>query len=247
MAINTVVVTADKIKKRKKRLKVVKFATAIVLLLLISFFLVLNFIYKNGRFTITLDPQSTLKTGLVLYEDLVDKRSQRRLFAKELDFMDNISVKWLPEDINNHKGGAHNGQNYIAYTFYTENQGKRTINYWYEVDIDDVIKNVDEAIRLEIFLNGKSTIYGKINKDTKTAEEGTKKFYKDDIAVLEKRANMKPGDIDKFTVVIWLEGDDPDCLNNLIGGEIKMHMDITEDHIKQEKEKDGKKRNNRIK
>lgn len=237
MAINSVVVTADKVKKRKKRLKVAKFVIVILLLLLISVFLVLRFIYNGGRFTITLDPQSTLKTGLIIYEDLEDKRSQRRLFADELDFMDNISVKWLPSDINNHKGGGHNGQNYIAYTFYAENTGKRVINYWYEVDIDDVIKNVDEAIRLEIFLNGQSTIYGKVNKDTKKEEIGTKQFYSKDIAVLEERTQMKPKDIDKFTIVIWLEGDDPDCLNNLIGGEIKMHMDITEDHIKQEKEK----------
>ena len=46
---------------------------------------------------------------------------------------------------------------------------------------------------------------------------------------------MKPGDVDKYTIVIFLEGDDPDCLNNLIGGEIKMHMDITEEHIEENK------------
>ena len=42
---------------------------------------------------------------------------------------------------------------------------------------------------------------------------------------------MKSGDIDKFTIVIFLEGDDPDCTDELIGGEMKMHMDITEEHI----------------
>ena len=34
-----------------------------------------------------------------------------------------------------------------------------------------------------------------------------------------------------FTIVIYLEGDDPDCIDSLIGGEMKMHMDITEEHI----------------
>ena len=38
-------------------------------------------------------------------------------------------------------------------------------------------------------------------------------------------------DLDKFTVVIFLEGDDPECLNNLIGGEIMMHMEIREEYI----------------
>ena len=43
------------------------------------------------------------------------------------------------------------------------------------------------------------------------------------------------GDIDKFTIVIYLEGEDPDCLNNIIGGEIKMRMDIREEHVDDEK------------
>ena len=41
---------------------------------------------------------------------------------------------------------------------------------------------------------------------------------------------MQPGDIDKFTIVVYLEGDDPECDDSLIGGEMKMHMDITEEH-----------------
>ena len=36
--------------------------------------------------------------------------------------------------------------------------------------------------------------------------------------------------------MIWLEGDDPDCVDALIGGEIKMHMDIREEHIEQKGE-----------
>ena len=46
-----------------------------------------------------------------------------------------------------------------------------------------------------------------------------------------------PEHIDKYTVVIWVEGDDPECKNNLIGGEIKMHMTLVEEHILQEDER----------
>ena len=49
--------------------------------------------------------------------------------------------------------------------------------------------------------------------------------------MLKERKDFKPGDTDKFTIVVWLEGDDPDCVNALLGGEIKMHMDIKEEHI----------------
>lgn len=234
MGVKNVVVTADKVRRRKILLKNVKIFILILFLILISMFVVLGLVYNGGRFTVTLDPNLSVKSGLIIYEDIKEKRSQRKLYAEEVEFMDNISIKWLPKNINNEKDGAHNGKNYIAYTFYAENTGKDVINYWYEIAIDDVIKNVDEAIRVMIFLNDEKTVYAKVNADTKKNEEGTKIFYSKDIAVLEPRKNMNPGKIDKFTIVIWLEGDDPDCLNNLIGGEIKMHMDITEEHIKQE-------------
>ena len=48
----------------------------------------------------------------------------------------------------------------------------------------------------------------------------------------KQRTGFNSGDIDRFTVVIWIEGDDPDCVDDLIGGMMKMHMDITEEHIK---------------
>lgn len=235
MGVKTVVVTADKVRRRKTALKVSRIVVVCLFLFLMSTFLVLGFVYNGGRFTISLDPNFSLETGLVIYEDRHEKRSQRRLYADEVEFMDNISIKWLPSNIHNEKDGAHNGKNYIAYTFYAENQGERVINYWYEIHIDDVIKNVDEAIRIIIYRNDEKTVYGKINADTNRNEEGTIPFYSKDIAVLKERSGMKPGDVDKYTIVIFLEGDDPDCLNNLIGGEIKMHMDITEEHIEENK------------
>ena len=161
------------------------------------------------------------------------KEVKRKLSARELEFMDNISVKWLPEDINTRGEGSHNGNNYLAYTFYLENKGSDTINYWYEIFIDDVIKNVDDAIRVMVFRNDDKKIYAKPNKTTGEAENGTEKFYSSSEVLVEGRQEFKPGDIDRFTIVIFLEGDDPDCLDNLIGGEMKMHMDITEEHIKQ--------------
>ena len=238
MAINEVEVTAKKVKRRKITLKTVKIVGLVLFLVLFLLFLILRIIYNGGHFTITLDPNFALKTGLIIYEDKEEKRSQRRLFAKEMEFMDNISVKWLPKNVNEIKDGSHNGENYLAYTFYIENTGERTIDYWYEIDIDDVTRHVDEAIRILIYRNGRETLYAKINGDTNTPEkrtkdsdELTKPFYSKDIAVLEERAKMPPKAVDKMTIVVFLEGDDPDCLNPLIGGEIKMHMDIIESHI----------------
>jgi hypothetical protein len=145
--------------------------------------------------------------------------------------MDNISITWLPDNLDTEADGSHNGDNYIAYTFYVENEGTDTINYWYSTIIDDVILNVDEAIRVKLFLNGDETVYAKKNGYTEEPEDGTQAFYSDTTVMSECRQDFNPGDVDRFTIVIFIEGDDPDCTNALLGGELKMHMEITEEHI----------------
>lgn len=174
-----------------------------------------------------------------MYERKEEKEDRRILKATKLEFIDNISVKWLPDDLDTQGEGSHNGDNYLAYTFYLENKGSETINYWYEIVVDDVIKNVDKAIRVMVFRNGEKTLYAKENENTGEAEPGTTKFYSSREVMVEGRKDFKPGDVDKFTIVIFIEGDDPDCIDALIGGEMKMHMDITEEHIKQDKSEDN--------
>ena len=221
---------SDKVREREIKIKFVKIAILISILFLVIIYFILRVVYQMGDFTITLDPQSGLRSGLVMFESLQDRQSRDILHADELEFMDNISVNWLPSNLNDEADGGHNGENYIAYTFYVENQGSNMIDYWYDIHIDDVIKNVDTAVRVMIYLNGENTIYAKANGATGGAETGTEVFYSDEYVVMKERANMNPGDLDKFTIVIWIEGDDPDCLDPLIGGEMKMTMHITEEH-----------------
>lgn len=237
MGSNTVLITAEKINKRKKKIKFIKASILCLILFLFLIYFVLNIIYKGANFTISIDPNFTNDKGIILYDDIEVKKSTRKLYVENMGFMDNISIKWLPKDISSSTGGSHNGDNYIAYTFYIENQGEKDINYWYEIHIDDVIKNVDEAIRIIVYRNENQTVYAKLNSDSKKAEPDTVAFYSEKIAVLESRTGFKPGDIDKFTVVFFLEGDDPDCVDALIGGEIKMKMDIYEENADVKRDK----------
>ncbi len=233
--MGTVKVTAEGLSKRKKRAKRTRIVVIILFLLLLSLFLVLMVIYKGGNFTVTLDPNFTLKDNIVLYDSNEYKIPRNKLYAKELPFMDNITKSWLPKDIDTEKDGDHNGDNYIAYTFYIANEGKEVTDYWYQINILDVIKNVDEAIRIIVYHNGKETVYAKKNSLTNENEEGTVPFESKDIAVLKQRKELKPKDMDRFTIVIYLEGEDPDCVDAIIGGEIKLSMEIREEHIADEK------------
>lgn len=231
MKNNGVEVEAQKIYKRKLFIKIVKIAFLLLLILISIIYLFLYIIYAGGRFTVSLDKNMSNRKNVFLSEDGNIKNKARKLSADTIEYMDNISIKWLPDNIDTEKNGGHNGDNYIAYTFYVINSGKEKVNYWYEIDIDDTIKNVDEAIRIMIYRNGERTVYAKKSKDTGQAEPGTKKFISSKIAVFEQRKNFKPSSKDRYTVVVWIEGDDPECKNDLLGGEIKLHMDFTEEHV----------------
>lgn len=235
MAIKTVNVEAERVYRKKVFSRLIKIAFLLLIIFISIVYLFLYIIYDGGRFTVNLDRNLSNRKNIFLSEDGKMNSKTRQLSADTIDYMDNISIKWLPTEIDTEATGTHNGDNYIAYTFYVVNAGKEKVHYWYEVDVDDTVKNVDEAIRIMIYQNGTPTVYAKKNKTTKKKEPGTKKFVSKDIAVLEQRKNMKPGTKDRYTIVIWIEGDDPECKNDLLGGEIKMHMDITEEHISNNK------------
>ena len=77
--------------------------------------------------------------GIVIYDNLSEKKISKELEAETKENMDNISIDWLPENIDTEQDGSHNGANYIAYTFYIENEGKESVNYWYQILIDDIV------------------------------------------------------------------------------------------------------------
>jgi len=232
---NDVEVKAEKIYKRETQKKFVRIAFLVLLILISSVYLVLYVAYDGGRFTVSLDKNLSNRKNVFLSESGKASGKVRQLSADTIDYMDNISVDWLPTSIGDEGTGSHNGDNYISYTFYVVNSGTETVHYWYEIDIDDSILNVDEAIRIMIIRNGEKTIYAKKSRVTGEAETGTTKFASESIAVLEQRKSFKPKAKDRFTVVVWIEGDDPECKNDLLGGEIKLHMDITEEHVDSKK------------
>lgn len=51
-------------------------------------------------------------------------------------------------------------------------------------------------------------------------------FESDVVVTSQIVEDMEQDEVDKYTVVLWLEGDDPDCTNALIGAHIGMQMDF---------------------
>lgn len=228
--VNEVTVTADRVYKRKVFAKLSKVIFLLLFAIISLIYFVLYMIYNGGSFTIRLDRDLT-NSNIFLTLDENSNTGTRSLTSKAVEYMDNISIKWISPTVDTEAVGTHNGDNYYAYTFYLANQGDETLNYWYEIDIEDTLLNLDEAIRVMVYRNGERTVYAKPNSKTGEPEEGCKNFFDSGIPVLEEVKDFAPGDKDRFTVVVWIEGDDPDCNNSLIGGGIKMSMKLTEERI----------------
>jgi len=224
-------VSVSKVKLKKKIIKIAKITILALVLFLFALYLVMGIIYNNGNFSITLDKNLYFDNGIIIYDDEDYKVYRSELYAASVNYFDNISHKWLPNNLDEGKG-SHNGDNYIAYTFFIENTGEEITDYWSEILIDDVIKNVDEAIRVRVYKNGEYVTYAKMSSNGKP-EKDTIPFVSDELVVREHAENFKPGDVNKYTIVIWLEGGDIDCTDNILGGEIKMHMEFNSEFIEE--------------
>lgn len=144
-----------------------------------------------------------------------------------------ISVNKLPEKIES-EGGSHNGANYIAYTFYLKNSGKETINVRSDLNIDKVTRNVDSAVRVRLYKNGIDTTYAKAKLNTGDdgeieLEYDTVPFESEDKVFSRLEENVKPNEIIKYTLVVWLEGDDLECVDDIKGGKLEMSLAFTVD------------------
>lgn len=228
--INEVTMTADRVYKRKVFAKLSKVIFLLLFAIISLVYFILYMIYNGGGFTIRVDRDLT-NSNIFLTLDENGGAKTRSLSSKAVEYMDNISINWIDQDVDTQAIGTHNGDNYYAYSFYLINDGDETLNYWYEIDIEDTLLDLDEAIRIMVYRNGERTVYAKENSTTGEAEAGTKEFFSKGIPVLEEVLNFAPGDKDRFTVVVWIEGDDPDCNNELIGGGIQMSMQMTEERI----------------
>ncbi|MEG2680047.1 MAG: hypothetical protein RR949_08885, partial [Oscillospiraceae bacterium] len=199
----------------------------VVLLSIVAVIFLLSLSQERlGNFTISLAQTDQYKYGIELSETAAFSMTSGRLEADSIQRATNISIRDLPDGLHE-KDGSHNGQSYIAYTFYVRNNGKADFNYRYSVDIKEVTKQLDTAARVGIYYNGQDrTIYARNGADGKP-EPDTTPFASDTVIDSGVILDMKVGTVDKYTIVIWIEGDDPQCTDERLGGVLKMAMTIS--------------------
>ena len=225
-------------------------AVTIITGILIAGYVMASFYTQSGEFVIRVDHAGEKRLVLCDTPDFYEE--YLTLTGTAIIEADNISIF----DISSHVAeidGDHNGQDYVAYTFYVKNVGYDPITYNYSLNIRRATKGIENASWVLFYQNGEQEILAMESKDggaesqssdwqfpfeeavkdpdqyTYNEQTGiytltTHPFETDKIVTSGVREEIQPQEIDKYTVVIWLEGEDPECINDILGGSIEMIM-----------------------
>lgn len=235
--------TAGEVKRYRKVRKVVPAVMGVTLALLTIVYVISLLFSKYGSFTVKITDFNDHKYSLSLAENERFSNPVSFLNAGAIKDATNIDGNSLPANLND-TNGEHNGENYVAYTFYVKNTGSLELTYNYRLEISRMTAGIDAAIRVRLYYtpfyykaetktfdrNGVYTDFAK----AKTAGNGEPEIDPYDRVMTNFTSSgtvtegtvdgFAPGDISKITVVIWIEGNDPDCTDDLIGGEFKVDM-----------------------
>lgn len=197
----------------------------VVLALAFGVLFALSFMQENmGNFTINLNRLELFRRGVAIADNGDFNNATARLAADAVDNGTNIAADDLPDNLDD-IDGSHNGKNYVAYTFYIRNAGKTDLGYSAKLKVVSASKGVEKAARVRVYRNGEPTTYAAAAADG-NPEPNTEPFASKDVVTTISHKNFRVGDVDKYTVVIWLDGDDPECVDKIIGGAVEFGFDF---------------------
>jgi len=234
-------------------------AMLVVVLILLLLFLFAFISEEKGRFTVNITAEM-LREGFVLSETEDMNKTKTRLYATEITNSNATSIYEINRGLAD-ADGSHNGPGYMAYTFYLKNEGTMTVDYGYTVNILSETIHAGDSAWVMFFEDDKQIIYAREQENgepenlwgypnppfSSSAYYPDEQYYKADYAygiittpfIDEYTAlqgyveNFAPGDVKKYTMIVWIEGDDPDCNNSQLGGHVGFNIQF--DRLGEEK------------
>ena len=196
----------------------------------------------RGLFTINMD-DDMFREGFVLSETVDFAHPAHNLFCEPATDVPCMSIVGLKPDIDSYEG-QHNGPGYFAYTYYVRNEGESTVDYRWEMALyaeataDGTPQSVppvgdDTRGYLNIPALSLAPDQGEYLQPIQTSGRVTyyrltpRPFADPHTVATGYQSEVAPGDVHKYTVVVWFEGDDPDCTDAIIGGHLGLGMQYT--------------------
>lgn len=213
--------------KEQKRKRIVSIIILIILALILLLWGVSYFATQYGDLVVSVD-RSLADCGVILSEAKEFEETSVVLDGGKADQVYHFTYDWFEtlgvlDDLDS-VDGSHNGEDYFAYSFYIRNDGETELDYAAKLVVTGAAKSCDEAARIMVYKNGEPTVYAKPKMGTDEPEPDTVAFVDGETVFDDLREDFEPGAVDKYTVVIWFEGNDPECINDIMGGHMRLSM-----------------------
>ena len=225
--------TASEVRRYRTYRRVLPVILASIAVLLVLLYVIALMYTRFGSFTVSVNKYHQLQHGLSLCESATFNKPSSRLECMASEEINNIDGTSLDRLYLGAVDGIDSVDNYLCYTFYCKNTGSETVDFEYAIDIANMTLGVEKAVRIRLMTNRNgqdftSTDYARaagVDEDGNSIPEpNTVPFFSKFVVMQQAVADFKAGEMMKFTVVIWLEGPDPDCTDDILGGEFKVDM-----------------------
>ena len=227
---------ADEVRNYRWLKKLILTILACLLILLTIIYVVSVMYSRYGGFTVSVNKYQQIEYGLSLCETKDFQYPTSHLECQASEDITNIDGQILRYFDLGAIDGEDSGADYLCYTFYCKNAGQKAVTYEYSIDISKMTLDIEKAVRVRLISNlngegGKNVDYARAagvdENGNSIPEPGTTAFFNKNTVVRDLVRDFMPGDVMKYTVVIWLEGNDPDCVDAILGGEFKVDMKIS--------------------
>ncbi len=227
--------TAREVKLYRRLMKILPAAAGAIAALAVVGYVAAMMYSKYGSFTVTVNNFDNVQYALSLSEYPEFNEATARLNADAIKDIDCMRTADVPGHLDDWDNPNNSKGNYLAYSFYVKNAGRETVDVNYELFIRGATLGIERAVRVRLYTgetgNRSYTDYAYPKTSGGGPEEGTKIFKTDSTITTGQILQMKTGDIYKFTVVIWIEGDDPDANDDILGGQFKIDMNLSVDGV----------------
>lgn len=176
--------------------------------------------------------------GIILSPNRDFLEPSSRLFATSISNVDDITYDNLSlGQIVKAEGDYFDPINtYLAYNFYLKNNGEETVDVEYSLTINEAYRNIEEAIRFVFIEDGEDGYIRMFQKPDATPKEYKCYVNREPDEVIEftdwevfryQITELKPNEVKQFSIIIYLEGNDDDCNDSILGGSLRASMQFS--------------------
>ncbi len=170
--------------------------------------------------------------SISLYDNSEFENPTTHLDIKSESEMNNITYSMINSNVYDSDGDV-SFQNCLGYTFYLRNEGSETLDFNMQIQLIDPTKNIETALRVLVLEDSLQKVYGLANQETGESEMISndellmcQDFTSNTMVCDYDFLQLESQDYVRYTILVWLEGEDPDCIDDILGGTFKLQVDF---------------------